>query len=238
MKKNTTFQSQFEAFTLIELITVIAIILILMGLLFPAIQSVKETAKKAQARNDISNIVVAVNAYNTEYGKYPLLQAQVGGIDTVFGDPGSKYDYTNDKLFNVLICPANWTDTGDGQSPQNPRRIVFLNANNVKNPSSPKAGISTSQTSVTAPNGDKIKQGAFVDPWGSEYVIFIDANYDGSLTADSNNGNMWGISWFYTDWQQTGVNGGCGVCSLGKDGKWGTNGNYIYQGSDDIASWQ
>ncbi|HEX5175388.1 MAG TPA: type II secretion system protein, partial [Chthoniobacteraceae bacterium] len=44
-------------FTLIELLTVIAIIAILMGLLFPAVNAVKENAKKVQAKNDVTQIV-------------------------------------------------------------------------------------------------------------------------------------------------------------------------------------
>src|SRR5438874_2644459 len=59
------------AFTLIELLVVITIIAILMGFLFPAFQGVQNQAKKTQAKNDLTQIVTAVNAYYTEYGKYP-----------------------------------------------------------------------------------------------------------------------------------------------------------------------
>ena len=48
-------------FTLIELLTVIAIIAVLMGLLFPALSSVKNSAKKARAKNDAVQIVNAVS---------------------------------------------------------------------------------------------------------------------------------------------------------------------------------
>jgi prepilin-type N-terminal cleavage/methylation domain-containing protein len=67
-----------RGFTLIELLTVIAIIAILMGLLFPAIASVREAARKTQAKNDAANIVAAVKAYYTEYGKYPDLSGSAG----------------------------------------------------------------------------------------------------------------------------------------------------------------
>ena len=42
-----------------------------MGLLFPAFRGVQDQAKKTQAKNDLTQIVTAVNAYYTEYGKYP-----------------------------------------------------------------------------------------------------------------------------------------------------------------------
>src|SRR3982751_5930949 len=60
------------AFTLIELLVVIVIISVLAGLAFPVFQSVQNSAKKTQAKNDLTQIVTAVNAFYTEYGKYPL----------------------------------------------------------------------------------------------------------------------------------------------------------------------
>src|SRR5207253_2016987 len=83
------------AFTLIELLVVIAIIAILIGLLFPAFSAVQDQAKRTQAKNDLTQIVNAVNAYYTEYGKYPL----AAGIttDTTFGPGGSPA--TNETLF-------------------------------------------------------------------------------------------------------------------------------------------
>jgi prepilin-type N-terminal cleavage/methylation domain-containing protein len=60
------------AFTLIELLVVVSIIAMLMGLAVPAFQKVQESAKKTQAKNDLVQIVTAVNAFYTEYGKYPL----------------------------------------------------------------------------------------------------------------------------------------------------------------------
>src|SRR5438105_1714763 len=61
-----------QAFTLIELLVVIVIIAVLMGVAFPVFQSVQNQAKKTQAKNDLTQIVTAVNAFYTEYGKYPL----------------------------------------------------------------------------------------------------------------------------------------------------------------------
>src|SRR5205085_10090361 len=60
------------AFTLIELLVVIAIIAVLMGFAFPVFSGIQNQAKKTQAQNDVTQIVTAVNAFYTEYGKYPL----------------------------------------------------------------------------------------------------------------------------------------------------------------------
>src|SRR6266446_10974027 len=67
-----TKEDRKAAFTLMELLLVIVIIVILVGLAFPAFQGVLERAKKMQAKNDLAQIVTAVNAYYTEYGKYPV----------------------------------------------------------------------------------------------------------------------------------------------------------------------
>src|SRR6266480_2206865 len=87
-----------RGFTLIELLVVIAIIAILIGLLFPAFQAVQNQARRTQAKNDLTQIVTAVNAYYAEYGKYPL----AAGIttDTTFGPGGSPT--TNQTLFISL----------------------------------------------------------------------------------------------------------------------------------------
>ena len=66
MQKNSR---RAAAFTLIELLVVIAIIAILIGLLFPAFRAVQDQARRTQAKNDLTQIVTAVNAYYTEYGK-------------------------------------------------------------------------------------------------------------------------------------------------------------------------
>ena len=70
-----------RAFTLIELLVVIAIIAILVGLLFPAFKAVQNQARKTQAKNDLTQIVNAVNAFYTDYGKYPIRQT----ADTTYG---------------------------------------------------------------------------------------------------------------------------------------------------------
>src|SRR5881227_3622225 len=78
-----------SAFTLIELLVVIAIIAILIGLLFPAFRAVQNQAKQTQAKNDLTQIVNAVNAYYTDYGKYPLATD-----DSTIGPDNSGLMYT------------------------------------------------------------------------------------------------------------------------------------------------
>jgi prepilin-type N-terminal cleavage/methylation domain-containing protein len=184
-------------FTLIELLVVIAIIAILIGLLFPAFAAVQNQARQTQAKNDLTQIVTAVNAYYTEYGKYPLAVA-----DTIYGPGGAS---TNDGLFYTLRAVASGANAGDVA---NPRKIVFINPPYVKDPAKPRSGIGT--PTGTGP-------GQYYDPWGTPYDVEIDGNYDNQITtnpytADTGAGpgtlNIGVIAW-----------------SLGKDVTQGTNFN-------------
>jgi len=98
-----------KAFTLIELLIVIAIIGILMSLLFPAASSAIDAARKAQAKNDVTQIAAAVVAYEAEYGKLPLPAKTT--VDT--------------ELVNVLAGI-------DTNSTNNPRGLVFLEVSAAK----------------------------------------------------------------------------------------------------------
>ena len=56
-------RKQANAFTLVELLVVIGIIAILMGLLFAGGRAVQQQAKRTQAKNDLAQIVTAINAF-------------------------------------------------------------------------------------------------------------------------------------------------------------------------------
>ncbi|PWT78648.1 MAG: prepilin-type cleavage/methylation domain-containing protein [Acidobacteria bacterium] len=139
-------------FTLIELFVVIAIIAILIGLLFPAFRAVQNQAKQTQAKNDLTQIVNAVNAYYTDYGKYPLVTT-----DTIYGPAANP----NNTLFNVLRAQ---------DATNNPRQIVFISPPYVKNDT---AGSRRSGVSPTT--------GQYYDPWGTPYLVEIDGGYDNQL---------------------------------------------------------
>ncbi|MEY2584555.1 MAG: ral secretion pathway protein [Verrucomicrobiota bacterium] len=138
-----------SAFTLIELLVVIVIIAVLMGVAFPVFSSIQNQAKKTQAKNDVTQIVTAVNAFYTEYGKYPLTPSTPA--DTTYGS-----GVTTDKLFNELRNVS---------AAENPRGIVFLSLPDAKDQTNPRGGIKTSD-------------GQFYDPWGKPYLVRVDTNYD------------------------------------------------------------
>ena len=136
---------------------VIVIVAILMGLAFPVFQGVQNQAKKAQAKNDLIQIVTAVNAFYTEYGRYPTSES-----DDSTAKYGTGFPNTNDVILNELRATTPTLNT---------RQIVFISPPDAKDPAKPQAAISRADNQ-------------FYDPWGRPYALALDANYDNQITPN------------------------------------------------------
>jgi prepilin-type N-terminal cleavage/methylation domain-containing protein len=143
-----------KGFTLIELLVVIAIIAALLGLVFPVFQGVLERAKKVQAKNDLTQIVTAVNAFYTEYGRYPL----AGTITTDTAATCGAGSSSSKAVFDELRGKSTTLNT---------RQIIFISP--------------SEDTSQINPKGKLGSDGQFYDPWGFAYTIRIDADYDNQV---------------------------------------------------------
>jgi type II secretory pathway pseudopilin PulG len=219
------------AFTLIEVTVVILIIATLAALLFTAASGAFDRARKVQAKNDVTQIVTAVNAFFTEYGRYPV-NITNAATDAFFGSgatPAGSTSYgNNDVLFDVL---RNNTDPSGPNlatvTSLNPRQIAFLSPGGAKNTTPPRGGIALDRR--------------YYDPWGSQYAIVIDTNYDNTITNP------------YSDTDgsagTTPIKQGVTAYSFGKNGVLGggpkLNSSYgdelgaagTFKGSSDILSW-
>jgi prepilin-type N-terminal cleavage/methylation domain-containing protein len=211
-----------RAFTLIELLVVIAIIAILVGLLFPAFKAVQNQARSTQAKNDLTQIVSAVNAFYTDYGRYPT---SVAAADVSFSwdvPPALRPDPYNNVLLNELRACTATDPSCSAAATLNTRQIVYISPPIVKNPSAPKSGIGT--LDLSSPKG------TYYDPWGAPYSVVIDSSYDNHVP------NIYGAT------------GGAGVNPLpqgviawsnGPDTLVGSSSQpNVYTNSDDVISWQ
>jgi len=204
---------QARAFTLIELLVVIAIIAVLIGLLFPAFRAVQNQAKQTQAKNDLTQIVNAVNAFYTDYGKYPIS----GTSEVTFG-PGGDFS-TNENLLRELRGCTGMTGSCPSAAVINTRQIVFISPPDVKDSTAPRSGIGTAAGNL----------GRYFDPWGTNYVIRIDGDYNNQVA------NPYGAN--------AGANPlslGVIALSLGKDqaGGVGSSDKNAGTAADDVISWQ
>lgn len=105
-----------KSFTLIEMLAVCAIIAILAGILYPALRSIREGPKKAQARADIRKIKLGIQNYYNEYGKWPPSPNNAGGV-------GAMEFYG---MMNGNRKPYDGANVGTSYTNNNPRSIRFI----------------------------------------------------------------------------------------------------------------
>ncbi len=79
----TFVKTRAKAFTLVELLVVIAVIAILAALLLPALNRAKSAADSAGCKNNLRQLMLAVNMYVQDYHEYPTtLASPVASIIT------------------------------------------------------------------------------------------------------------------------------------------------------------
>ena len=240
--KTPAFTSSRAAFTLVELLVVIGIIVILMSLLLGAIPGVQNSMRKTEAKNMTNQIAVAVNAYYTEYAKFPPVEdpsaktkTQAVDEDTVVGDPKLGAKLPNNVLFHTL---RNIPKTPNDNYQLNPRKVGFFDgkAAIVSAANKPRGGFFDRSTQGTSPDAEV--DGCLYDPWGTQYGVVMDTTGDERIDLEN----------FYLDYTGDDAVSGkaprkrTGAFSVGKDEMLGNKNNKLYRNgtdtSDDVVSWE
>jgi prepilin-type N-terminal cleavage/methylation domain-containing protein len=230
------------AFTLVELLVVIGIIVVLMSLLLTAVPAVKDAQRKLDARQTSTQIVAALNAYYTEYAKFPPVTSpsaaaadpQSGTKDTIVGDPVMNTGLVNNTLFYTIRAIPKGPNV---DSLLNPRKVVFYDGKVATlSANKPRGGFYDRAANGSAPPDDE--GGCLYDPWGKQFGVIMDSTGDERIDLAS----------VYTDFGGDDPTSGkaprkrAGAFSMGKDETLGNNGDRVYRNnntlSDDVVSWE
>jgi len=93
-----------RGFTLIELLVVIAIIAVLVGLILPAVQKVREAANRVRCQNNIRQLLLAVQHYESSHGQLP--PSMLAPVGRTFG--------TNNGSWSVHGRILHFIEQGNG----------------------------------------------------------------------------------------------------------------------------
>lgn len=96
---------QRKRFTLIELLIVIAILAILAGLLLPALNSARKTARSTACKNNLKQLGLAFFQYEQESGRLPA------GNDQANGYPANQQNWMG-KLWAAKLIPVEQESSG------------------------------------------------------------------------------------------------------------------------------
>jgi prepilin-type N-terminal cleavage/methylation domain-containing protein len=184
-----------RGFTLTELLVVIAIIGILAGMLLPVLVKGKVAAQKMKAKTEMADIVNAIQAYDTDYGRFPistneqaaayskgnndftcgLIMYPQGGSSIQWpSGPGGNYSYDNNSnvvsiLMDLTAFPSGVPTPANNNHQKNPKQVKYLNAK--------LSGYDPSTQQLNPPGGVD-NNGIYRDPWGNPYIITMDLSYD------------------------------------------------------------
>ncbi|MGB7345478.1 MAG: DUF1559 domain-containing protein [Pirellulaceae bacterium] len=85
-----------DAFTMVELLAVVGIIGVMVGLLLPAVQSARESARRHSCTNNLMQLGIATHAYHASFKQFPTQLSGTDGSMTVGRD--------NDRRLSLFVA--------------------------------------------------------------------------------------------------------------------------------------
>ena len=128
--KMSRSRTRCNGFTLVELITVIGIISVLMGLLLPAVQAAREAARRVACNNNVRNLVLATQTFETSHRIYPVCSMNDAPNSSSYTRDTSPFRQLLPFLEQTAIANA-WDDREYSFGPKNSKlaaqRLSILN---------------------------------------------------------------------------------------------------------------
>lgn len=90
-----------RGFTLVELLVVTSILGLLAGLLFPAVQAARETARAAQCRSNLHQAGLCIADYECSRNRLP--EADEVCVDSIFHCPSCEVDGEYEQIYDTGI---------------------------------------------------------------------------------------------------------------------------------------
>jgi len=183
-----------RGFTLVELLVVITIIGMLMSLLLPAVQSARESGRRATCMNNQQNIGLAIMNYESGRSYFPGFMNKIGTLTCSwvpvlfpYMERADLYERWNNGtaekvVLKLFICTSNPPETMTDQTPPL-AYVVNTGRTNAQNPRKPCDGIFYDQTQGT--NSIRVRVESFKDGTANTIMLGELLNPPGKTTVGS-----------------------------------------------------